>query len=50
MWLCNSCKMLFLIGCRLEYELLVFINQMIYNGGVLMEVEYDNIGYDKRTM
>ena len=34
-----------LIDCRFWNGLLVFINQMVCNGSVLMEVKNDNIGY-----
>lgn len=40
----------FLMECKFWNGLLVLINQMVYNSDMLMEVENDNIGYDKRTV
>lgn len=36
--------------CKIWKEQIVFINQMVYNSSVLMEVENDNVRYDKRVM
>ncbi len=40
----------YLFFSKLSQKHLVVINQMIYNRDVLMEVDHDNIGYDKRVV
>lgn len=40
----------FIMECKFWKEQIVFINHMVYNDDVLMEVENDNVRYDKRAM
>lgn len=40
----------FLSFCIFSQKHIVFINQRVYNSGILVEVYHDNIGYDKRVV
>lgn len=50
MWLLKRLQGAFLMGVFFLNEQIAFINRMVYNCTMLMEVENDNIGYDQRIV